>query len=211
MDDSNNDEMTAQAVLESFIPKNFRKTNPPDQSSKSSNDQRNKTKRKLEKGEPSVPQFPRESKQQEEVREFIQKRSQTDLIMTIGQVLEILSVRMKKYQWPDDLLNTFLKAYLVWRDCFVLPNAMVNNFAIEYIDVMLLANEIIILKLKSQSEDDKTGSSSAVLPNMEDFVKPDFVHLRLSAYKLSRTQNIRLTYLQHQYNLETKEVRRLIA
>lgn len=187
------DEITALSLLESYIPENF-KTKRGDNNS---DDEKKKKEKEKEDAVKALHPFPSENEQMEQVKEFVKNCNEEVCFSEfIFDALKYL-LKYDECVWSSDLKRAYLEAYLVWRKALKLPNEFGPNPEFHYyLDVMLLANEILIYFMK---KDDYYVEDEA-------FVKDDFLHLRLIFTKLDRESAIRVTAMHHSFFMEKDKV-----
>ncbi len=193
------EEITAQSLLESFIPPTLRKCVEKGEKRRARRASGIVDKEESSSSSPPLQKFPGENAQAEEIKEFISSLKPTIIEEIVYDVLFRLKDRWH-CRWPKRLKAKFVKAYCVWRSAIQLPGEFRSD-PMPYLDVMLLTYEIVNEGMKEKW--DKFTPPS--------FLEDDFLHMRLCYPKMDRNDAIRVFYIHYNYYKEKDKVRHIFV
>ena len=205
------EEVTAQSLLESFIPQSLldaasskggRAAALAARRKSVDNEAKNKDS-KGEEEEEEDKEFPAQEKQEDDIKSFLKELSKSDdhgyrtfedLFRNVMERLLLLS----DSSWTEELKRGFVRLYDVWRRGYRLPDELGTSSSapLDYLDLMFLADEIAAESVREEWEKGESAPEQ-----LED----DFLHMRLLGPRLDREQLFRTLLAQHTYYRYTKK------
>lgn len=210
--------MTAKALLESLFPPSLLTSKPE---SKRTMTPSKKLKRSPSKSEATTTNSttastdPMEEKwlSDEDDHEFARKCIEDCMTFnsSLNSCLSDLLVRVTNqlrstFCWPRAFDQAFLNLYLCWRPHFVLPNEFEEGKPHEFLEAMLLANEIILRDLTAISiYDTDNDDVKSKVERLCEFLWDDLQHLVLHLFRLDKPMAVRILSLHlHYYKFKGK-------
>ncbi len=193
------EEVTAQSLLERFIPKTLLEMSSTKDRSAKGNKPSQQAESSGRSGDEET--FPSQAKQLEDIREFLKETSKPVRGMQFFEDVFFLvlnrMLRLCHCAWSRQLKRGFVGLYNVWRRGCQLADEISHPTApLIHWEVMLLANEIGAESVRDDWEDRVEVES----------VEDDFLHLRLCGPRVSKEALLRIMFLHHTYYRYTKEV-----
>ena len=104
------------------------------------------------------------------------------------------------YYWPRPFDRAFLKLYQCWRPHFIPPEECVPQDPHEFLNTMLIANEIVLrdltaISIYDQANEEKTKQVEL----LTEYLWDDLQHLVLNMFRLPRQDTLRILSLHLQY------------
>ena len=124
----------------------------------------------------------------------------SDLLLSLTETLK------KVYHWPRSFDQAFLRLYQCWRPHNILPEECTPQEPHEFLETILIANEIILRDLTAISvyEKDNAGVHTDV-EKLTEFLWEDLQHLVLNMFRLPRPKTLRILSLHlHYYKFNGK-------
>ena len=104
------------------------------------------------------------------------------------------------YHWPRSFDRAFLQLYQCWRPHFIPPEECVPQDPHEFLDAMLIANEIVLRDLTVVSiYDQGNEETTKQVELLTEYLWDDLQHLVLNMFRLPRHDTLRILSLHLQY------------
>lgn len=217
MESPRGDDMTAKALLESLFPPSLT-TSPSKSESKRTMTPSKKLTRSPSKSSEAASTnaiVPMEEKwlSDEADHEFARKCIEDCMTInsSLNSCLSDLLVRVTNqlrstFCWPRTFDKAFLNLYLCWRPHFVLPNEFEEGKPHEFLEAMLIANEIILRDLTAISiYDTDNDDVNSKVERLCEFLWDDLQHLVLHLFRLDKPMAVRILSLHlHYYKFKGK-------
>ena len=199
------DDMTAKAMIESLFPPSLLRTTDTAVVSPLKKLMKSPAKQ-LE-----IEELPMKETWLEKEKEECQARNLIKDVLSdscLNSMLSDLLLQLTKslkdiYHWPRAFDQAFLQLYQCWRPHFIPPEECVPQDPHEFLDTMLLANEIILRDLASVASIYDDCNPKVEL--LTEFLWDDLQHLVLNMFRLPRHDTLRILSLHlHYYKFKGK-------
>ena len=115
-------------------------------------------------------------------------------------LLQVTKLFSSTYYWPRNFDKAFLELYYCWRPHFIPPEECIPQLPHDFLESMLLANEIISRDLAAISVyDSENDDVLRQIEQLTEFLWDDLQHLVLNIFRLPRTMGVRILSLHLHY------------
>lgn len=149
------------------------------------------------------------SEQEEQVAAEILRKCMTNTNLNSclsDLLLKVTSALGKTFHWPRAFDKLYLDLYMCWRPHFVPPEECVPQDPHDFLDAMLIANEVIMRDLAAVSiYDSENEGVTTQVEKLTEFLWDDLQHLVLNIFRVSRPMAVRILSLHmHYYKFKGK-------